>query len=64
MTAERERGHVGAAVGPAGGLARDDELLRRYHQLREPAVREELVHRFLPFARSMALRYRGGSEPT
>ena len=50
--------------GPGEALADDQELLRRYHRLREPAVREELVRRYLPFARSMALRYRGGSEPT
>jgi RNA polymerase sigma-B factor len=54
----------GEHAGPAQALAADDELLRRYHRLREPAVREELVRRYLPFARSMALRYRGGSEPT
>jgi RNA polymerase sigma-B factor len=50
--------------GPAEGLARDDELLRRYHDTRDPAIREELVRRYMQFARSMALRYRGGSEPT
>ncbi|HEY7151754.1 MAG TPA: SigB/SigF/SigG family RNA polymerase sigma factor [Solirubrobacterales bacterium] len=47
----------------AEALADDAELLRRYHRLREPAVRQELVHRYLPFARKMALRYRG-AEPT
>lgn len=50
--------------GPTEGLASDDELLRRYHDTRDPAVREELVRRYMQFARSMALRYRGGSEPT
>src|SRR3954452_592292 len=50
--------------GPAEGLASDEDLLARYHRLREPEVREELVRRYMPFARSMALRYRGGSEPT
>jgi RNA polymerase sigma-B factor len=50
--------------GPAEGLASDEELLRRYNRRREPTVREELVRRYMPFARSMALRYRGGSEPT
>jgi RNA polymerase sigma-B factor len=54
----------GEHAGPAQALATDEELLRRYHRLREPSVREELVRRYLPFARSMALRYRGGSEPT
>jgi len=51
-------------LGPTDALADDAELLKRYHRLREPRVREELVRRYMPFARSMALRYRGGSEPT
>ena len=46
------------------GLASDDDLLARYHRLREPEIREELVRRYLPFAKNLALRYRGGSEPT
>jgi len=48
--------------GPAEQLASEDELLRRYGQTRDPAVKEEIVRRFLPFARSLALRYRGGTE--
>ena len=65
----------GAALGGAGGsgatesrareaLANDAQLHRRYRLLHEPWVRDELVRRYLPFARRMALRYRGGSEPT
>jgi RNA polymerase sigma-B factor len=64
-----ERG--GAAQRPAGppaattlGLADDKELLHRFYTTRDPAIREELVRRYMQFARSMALRYRGGSEPT
>jgi RNA polymerase sigma-B factor len=45
-------------------LARDEDLLRRYHDTRDEAAREELVRRFLPFARSLALRYSGGGEPS
>lgn len=30
---------------------------------RDPAAREELVRRYMPFARNLALRYRGASEP-
>jgi RNA polymerase sigma-B factor len=47
-----------------GNLARasEAELLQRYVQTRDPAVKEELVWRFLPLARSLALRYRGASE--
>jgi RNA polymerase sigma-B factor len=48
--------------GPAEQLADENELLRRYASTRDPAVKEEIVRRFLPFARSLALRYRGGTE--
>jgi len=37
-------------------------LLRQYHASRSPALKEELVRRFLPLARSLAMRYRGASE--
>ena len=37
--------------------------MRRYAETRDPALREELVRRLLPLARSLALRYRGTSEP-
>src|SRR5207244_12419098 len=50
--------------GPEEARASDHELLRRVRSARDPARREELVRRFLPFARGLALRYRGGSEPT
>src|SRR5919109_2492282 len=46
------------------GLADDEtELLRRYAKTRDPTLKEELVVRFLPLARSLALRYRSASEP-
>jgi RNA polymerase sigma-B factor len=46
------------------GMADDETaLLRRYAETRDPALKEELVRRFLPLARSLALRYRGASEP-
>jgi RNA polymerase sigma-B factor len=53
---------------PLSALARspfkvsEAELLERYVQTRDPALKEELVHRFMPLARSLALRYRGASE--
>jgi RNA polymerase sigma-B factor len=52
--------------GPGAGerLADERVLLDRYHQTRDQAVREELVERFLPLARSLANRYAGGPEPT
>ena len=38
-------------------------LLRRYATTRDPQLKEELVHRLLPLARSLALRYRAAPEP-
>ena len=48
----------------ASAPATDSEadLLQRYATTGDPALKEELVHRFLPLARSLALRYRGASE--
>jgi RNA polymerase sigma-B factor len=43
-------------------VSTDAELLRRYVQTGDPALREELVHSFMPLARSLALRYRGSTE--
>jgi RNA polymerase sigma-B factor len=37
-------------------------LLRRYAETRAPAIRDELVRRFMPLARSLAMRYRRRSE--
>lgn len=54
----------GSVSGPGveDRLARDDELWRRFAQSRDPAIREELVRRNMPFAKRLALRYRGASE--
>jgi RNA polymerase sigma-B factor len=40
----------------------EETLLRRYATDRSPAVREELVRRFMPLARSLAMRYRRQTE--
>jgi RNA polymerase sigma-B factor len=45
-------------------LADEGELLREYARTRDESAREEIVRRFLPFARSLAMRYSGGVEPT
>ena len=52
------------AGGRARESARGDEaaLLRRYFQTRSPDLREELVLRFMPLARSLAMRYRSRRE--
>jgi RNA polymerase sigma-B factor len=38
------------------------KLWRRFARDRDPAIREELVRRNMPFAKRLALRYRGASE--
>src|SRR3954470_1284467 len=43
---------------------RQDELLhRRYARSRDPRMREDLVHRYLPLARYAASQYTRGGEP-
>jgi RNA polymerase sigma-B factor len=52
--------------GPSGVLVAtldEDLLLERYAQERRPELEAELVRRFMPLARSLAMRYRGGVEP-
>lgn len=41
----------------------DEALLEAYRADRDPGAREELVRRFLPFARKLALRYVHSREP-
>jgi RNA polymerase sigma-B factor len=41
----------------------EDLLLKRFAETRSEALRAQLVEAFLPLARSLAMRYRGGSEP-
>ena len=48
--------------GHPGPAANEAALLRRYAATRDPQLKEELVRRFLPLARSLALRYRGTPE--
>ena len=48
--------------GTGEQLAREEELWRRFAQTRDPSIREELVRRNMPFAKRLALRYRGASE--
>jgi RNA polymerase sigma-B factor len=51
-----------APTGPGEALAGESLLWRRLRDQRDPAAREELVRRYLPFAKNLALRYRGASE--
>jgi len=48
--------------GSGRALSTETDLLRRYAETGDAVLREELVCRFLPLARSLALRYRGSSE--
>lgn len=42
----------------------DEALLERFHRTRDPHDRDEIAERFMPLARSLALRYRSGGEAT
>jgi RNA polymerase sigma-B factor len=42
---------------------RDDRRLMRRHQRGDAGARDELIERYMPLARSLALRYRRASEP-
>jgi RNA polymerase sigma-B factor len=42
---------------------RDDQKLMRRHRGGDARAREELIERYMPLARSLALRYRRASEP-
>jgi RNA polymerase sigma-B factor len=53
-----------ALPGAEERLVDERQLLERYAKDHDPVVREELVNRFLPLARSLANRYTGGPEPT
>jgi RNA polymerase sigma-B factor len=64
MPAERpsEEKEPNPSPGADARLAGEAELWRRFSKTRDPAIREELVRRNLPFAKRLALRYRGASE--
>src|SRR5438046_5584564 len=52
----------GAGPSASSESREEDTLLRRFAETHDPRLKEELVKRFLPLARSLALRYRGASE--
>jgi len=64
MAEERHKAEETPSTPPdtEAQLARDAELWRRFDRTRDPAIREELVRRYMPFAKRLALRYRGASE--
>jgi RNA polymerase sigma-B factor len=55
----KRNGHRG---GSSDERAVEEALLRRYAISRDPSIRDELVQRLMPLARSLALRYRSTSE--
>ena len=61
---QRRRADLPPPGDPADALADEDALLADYARTRDENAREELVRRFLPFARSLAMRYSGGVEPS
>ena len=52
----------GGANDGRAGVESDLVLLRRYAADPSPALREEIVERFMPLARSLAMRYRRQTE--
>jgi RNA polymerase sigma-B factor len=60
----RRPGDLPPPADPTDALATEEQLLVSYAQIRDEAAREEIVRRFLPFARSLAMRYSGGVEPS
>jgi len=54
--------HGSPPLGPGDGLTSERALWARFAESRDQATREELVRRYLPFAKNLALRYRGASE--
>jgi RNA polymerase sigma-B factor len=56
---------MSATIMETRELARltDEELLDMHYRERDPAARDELVDRFVPFARKLAIRYIHSREP-
>jgi RNA polymerase sigma-B factor len=52
----------GAAPGAGEHLASERLLWERFSRNRDPVLREELIGRYMSFAKGLALRYRGASE--
>ena len=67
MAAERQDQAQGKTPGsgppgPAEKLASEERLWARFAESSDPAIREELIRRYLPFAKSLTQRYRGVNE--
>lgn len=67
MSTESDSVSLRTTSDPTGvRVAMGDEelLLKSYAEDPRPDLENELVNRFMPLARSLAMRYRGGVEPT
>src|SRR5215510_1360106 len=62
QTRKHSHQYTPGSAGPGEGLACGDALWACCVRDCDPAIREELVRRYLPFAKNLALRYRGASE--
>ena len=65
-SAKRTRPRAAAGIAQGAGKplsAFPTALLREFHRTRDQQLKEHLVERFLPMARQLASRYRGGGEP-
>jgi RNA polymerase sigma-B factor len=51
-----------ADPGTRRGRQQDALLMRRYQSTHDPALREQLIERYMPLVRSLAKRYHGGNE--
>src|SRR5215208_1112325 len=59
---QRSAKKPGKGKRPRAEVMREAAMVRRYAETKDPALQAELVERFLPLARSLAMRYRGGTE--
>ncbi|HZA58077.1 MAG TPA: SigB/SigF/SigG family RNA polymerase sigma factor [Solirubrobacterales bacterium] len=62
-TAHMPRRSPHSVAPPDKRRAEERRLLARYARTRDPILLEDLVKRFMPLARALASRYRGGREP-
>src|SRR3954464_6874716 len=53
----------GGHIETAARAAREQELLRRYHERGDTRARDQLAEEMLPLARALAGRYAGRGEP-